>query len=662
MKIYIADHAGFCFGVKRAVEIAENTLSQLDQDEKIYSLGPLVHNPQVVEKFNKKGLKVIDNTEELDNGKVIIRSHGISGNLQKRLEDKNLELIDGTCPYVKAVHNKVKSYHEKGYKIVIIGDKNHPEVIGINGWCNDEGIVINSEEEANNMPNYDKICIVSQTTNTQEKFQKLSDIISKKGKEVKIFNTICNATYQRQSACEELAKKVDVMIVIGGYHSSNTNKLAEISRKYCNNVYHVETPDELPLHEIAKFNTVGITAGASTPDWIIEEVIKTLENFNNNNILEAIEKTMKKIRKGDIVKGKIISISEDQVIVNINYKSDGIIPKEEISNDPTFDHKTMLKEGQEIEVYILKLDDGEGNVILSKRKAETIKGWAQLERDFKNNKVIECKVVDILENGLKVVVKGINGFIPVNQISVKHVDNLSKYKNKILKVKIIDLNRRKNSIILSSKEVEKEKLIQKREQLWNELNIGQIVEGEVKKIFDFGAFVDIGGLEGLVHISDLSWERINHPSDVINVSDKVKVKIINLDKEKNRISLSLKETLPKPWDTFVKNKKVGDIVKGKVTKIFNFGAIVRLEEGVDGLIHISEISLEPVKNPADKLKIGDVVQVKIININEKEQKIGLSLKAIEEEKNKKMEEKILKEYNNQELDVTIGDLMKKKMK
>ena len=660
MKIYIADHAGFCFGVKRAVEIAENTLSQLNQDEKIYSLGPLVHNPQVVEKFNKKGLKVIDNTDELDNGKVIIRSHGISGNLQKRLEDKNLELIDGTCPYVKAVHNKVKSYHEKGYKIVIIGDKNHPEVIGINGWCNDEGIVINSEEEANNMPNYDKICVVSQTTNTQEKFQKLSDIISKKGKEVKIFNTICNATYQRQSACEELAKKVDVMIVIGGYHSSNTNKLAEISRKYCNNVYHVETPDELPLHEIAKFNTVGITAGASTPDWIIEEVIKTLENFNNNNMLEAIEKTMKKIRKGDIVKGKIISISEDQVIVNINYKSDGIIPKEEISNDPTFDHKTMLKEGQEIEIYILKLDDGEGNVILSRRKAETIKGWAQLERDFKNNKVIECKVVDILENGLKVVVKGINGFIPVNQISVKHVDNLSKYKNKILKVKIIDLNRRKNSIILSSKEVEKEKLIQKREQLWNELNIGQIVEGEVKKIVDFGAFVDIGGLEGLVHISNLSWERINHPSDVINVSDKVKVKIINLDKEKNRISLSLKETLPKPWDTFIKNKKVGDIVKGKVTKIFNFGAIVRLEEGVDGLIHISEISLEPVKNLSDKLKIGDVVQVKIINIDEKEQKIGLSLKAIEEEKNKKMEEKILKEYNNQQLDVTIGDLMKKK--
>lgn len=662
MKIYIADYAGFCFGVKRAIEIAENTLSQLNENEQIYSLGPLVHNPQVVEKFNRKGLKVINNTDEINNGKIIIRSHGISGNLQKRLESKNLELIDGTCPYVKAVHNKVKNYHEKGYKIVIIGDKNHPEVIGINGWCNEEAIIINSEEEANNIPDYDKICVVSQTTNTQEKFQKLSDIVAKKGKEVKVFNTICNATNQRQSACEELAKKVDAMIVIGGYHSSNTNKLAEISRKYCKNVYHIETHDELPLDEISKFNTVGITAGASTPDWIIEEVIKTLENLNNNKMLEEIERTMKKIKRGDIVKGKIISISQDQIVVNINYKSDGIIPKEEISNDPTFDHTSMLKEGQEIEVYILKLDYGEGNVILSRKKAETIRGWNQLERDFKNNKVIECKVVEILENGLKVVVKGITGFIPKNQISVNYINNLSKYRNKTLKVKIIDLNPRKNRIILSSKEIEKERLIQKREQLWNSLKIGQLVEGQVKKIVDFGAFVDIGELDGLIHISELSWERINHPSDVVNVGDRIKAVIIDLDKEKNKVSLSLKETLPKPWDKFIKNKKIGDIVTGRVTKILNFGALVKLEEGVDGLIHVSEISLDRVKNPSDKLKIGDIVQVKILNIDEKRQKISLSLKAIEEEKIKLAEEKIMKEYKNQELDVTIGDLMKKKIR
>ena len=660
MKIYIADYAGFCFGVKRAVEIAEGALSQLNKGEKIYSLGPLVHNPQVVDKFNEKGIKVINNADEIDDGKIIIRSHGISGKLQKRLEDKNLQLIDGTCPYVKSVHNKVNKYHEDGYKIVIIGDKNHPEVIGINGWCNDEAIIINKEDEAENMPNYDKICIVSQTTNTQEKFQKLSDIIAKKGKEVKIFNTICNATNQRQSACEELAKKVEAMIVIGGHHSSNTNKLAEISKKYCSNVYHIETHDELPLHEISKFNTVGITAGASTPDWIIEEVIKTLENLNKNNMLEAIENTMKKITKGDIVKGKIISISQDEVIVNINYKSDGIIPKEEISNDPTFDHVSMLKVGQEIEVYVLKMDDGDGNVILSRKKAETIRGWEQLEEDYNKSNVIKCKVVDVIKDGLIVVVKGINGFIPASQISVNHIGNLYEYKNEILKVKIIDVNRRKNKIILSSKEVEKEILIQEREQLWKSLKIGQEVEGIVKKIVDFGVFVNIGGLDGLIHISDLTWERINHPSEVLNIGDKVKVKIINLDKKKNRISLSLKETLPKPWDIFIQNKKVGDIVTGKVVKVFNFGLLVKLEEGVDGLVHISELSTERVKSPSDKLKVGDIIQVKIINIDEKEQKISLSLKAIEEEKNKQIEERIINEYNNQELDITIGDLLKKK--
>lgn len=660
MKIYIADHAGFCFGVKRAIEMAEDTLSKVKEGEKIYSLGPLVHNPQVVEKFSKKGLNVIENVDELDKGKVIIRSHGISGILQNKLQENNLELIDTTCPYVKAVHNKVKKFHEDGYKIIIIGDKKHPEVIGINGWCNNEAIIINSEEEANQVPAFDKICVVSQTTNTQEKFQKLSNIISQKGREVKIFNTICNATNQRQSACEELAKKVDAMIVIGGYHSSNTNKLVEISKRHCNNVYHIETCHELPLGEISKFNTVGVTAGASTPDWIIREVIKTLEDINHSKMMEVIEDTMVKIKRGDLLKGKIISLSEDKIIVNINYKSDGIIPKEEISNDPAFEHISALKVGDEIEVYVLKLDDGEGNVVLSRKRAETIRGWGELEKSYKNNEIIECKVIDEVKGGLTALVKGVRGFIPASQISLKHVGNLSRYRDKRLNVKIIELDRRKNRIVLSSKEVEKEKIIQQREQLWDSLKINQIVEGQVKKIVDFGAFVDIGGLVGLIHISDLSWERIKTPSDVVKVGDKIKVKILQLDKEKNRISLGLKQTLPKPWDIFIKSNNVGDIVTGQVVKLLNYGAFVRLKEGVEGLIHISEISTERVNNPEEKLKVGDIINVKIINIDEKDQKISLSLKAIEEEKIKQMEKEIIENYSNQDLDITIGDLIKKK--
>ncbi len=659
MKIYIADYAGFCFGVKRAIEIAENTLAKSDRDEKIFSMGPLVHNSQVVEDFSKKGLNVLENMDEINQGKIIIRSHGISGILQNKLQDLNIELIDCTCPYVKSVQNKAKNYYEKGYKIVIIGDKNHPEVIGINGWCNNEGIIVNSEEEANNMHNYEKICILSQTTNTQEKFQKLSSIISQKGKEVKVFNTICNATNQRQTACEELAKKVEAMIVIGGYHSSNTNKLVEISKKHCENVYHIETYKELPLEEVSKFNTIGITAGASTPNWIIEEVVDKLENVNNNNIMEAIESSLKKISRGEIVKGKIISISEDEIIVNINYKSDGIIPKEEISNDPNFNHKSIFKEGDEIEVYILKLDDGEGNVILSRKRVETIKAWDKLEKLYRSNEIIECKVVDIVKAGLAVFVEEVKGFIPISHISTKYVEDLSKYKNKILKAKIIELDRKRNRVILSSKEAEKEMTIQKRKELWNSLEIGNTVEGEVKKIADFGVFVDIGGLDGLIHISDLSWQRIEHPSHVLSVGDKVKVQILELDKKKNRIALGLKQTQPKPWDVFIQNNKLGDVVSGEVVKIVNYGAFIRLEEGVEGLVHISQISTERINSPSDKLKIGDVVQVKIIDIDEKGQKIGLSLKAIEEEKNKQVEEAIMENYNNESFDVTIGDIIKK---
>ncbi len=284
MKIYIAEHAGYCFGVKRAVEMAEKILEE-SVDMPIYSLGPLIHNPQVVEYLNSKGLKVIDKIEGVDNGKIIIRAHGVPYSLQKKIEDLDLELIDCTCPYVKAVHKRVREYRDNGYKIVIIGDKNHPEVIGINGWCNDEAIIINEEEEAKDMPRYDKICVVSQTTNRLEKFERLSNIVMEKGNEVKVFNTICNATNLRQTACEKLAKKVDAMIVIGGYNSSNTNKLAEISKRYCNNVYHIELYKDLPLQEIRKFNTIGITAGASTPDWIIKEVVDTMNNINNNEIM-----------------------------------------------------------------------------------------------------------------------------------------------------------------------------------------------------------------------------------------------------------------------------------------------------------------------------------------------------------------------------------------
>lgn len=652
MNIYISKHAGYCFGVKNAVETASEILEH-SNDMPIYSLGPLIHNPQVVDKLGKDGLKVLSKIQGIDKGKIIIRAHGVPKSVQKEIESLKLSLIDTTCPFVKAVHEKVNKYNEMGYKIVIIGDKNHPEVIGINGWCNNEGIIVNTEEEAIGIEYYNKLCIVSQTTNTLEKFEKLSNILASKGDEVKVFNTICNATNLRQNACEELAKKVDAMVVIGGYNSSNTNKLVEISKKHCKNVYHIEISEELPLQDITKFNTIGITAGASTPDWIIKEVVDTMNNINDNEIMEAIENSLIDINKGDIVQGKIIYVTENEVMVNINYKSDGIIDREELSNDPDVRPKDLFNEGDDIEVYVVSLDDGEGNVVLSVRRLKIIKNWEELKKSYEKKEKVECKVLTDVKGGLSVLVNDIKGFMPASQISVKYVDDLSAYKDKTLTAKLIDFDKDRKRVILSSKVVEQEELERQREELWSKLEVGSLIDGQVERLTNFGAFVDIGGLDGLIHISDLSWHRIGHPSEVVNEGDKIQVQVLDFNREKNRISLGLKQILPKPWDLFIENRKIGDVTSGKVVNILDFGAFVRLEEGVDGLVHISQISKEHIKKPSEKLEIGQEVMVKIIDINEEEKRISLSMREVEEDVE---EEKI----ENQDIDVLIEDIIEDK--
>ncbi|NLK44648.1 MAG: bifunctional 4-hydroxy-3-methylbut-2-enyl diphosphate reductase/30S ribosomal protein S1, partial [Tissierellia bacterium] len=502
MEIILADRAGFCFGVKRAVEMTEKELT--NTNENIFSLGPLIHNPQAVKEFEEKGLKTIDEINGLNNSKVVIRSHGVSKAVVDKMKEQNIDIIDSTCPYVKSVHKKVEEFQKQGYNIVIVGDENHPEIIGINGWCNNEAFIINSEMEALNLPKMDKVCVVSQTTNTQEKFEALSEIVKEKGEEVKIFNTICNATNQRQESCKEVAMKVDAMIVIGGYHSSNTRKLADISKKYCEHVYHIETKDELPLDELKRFNKIGITAGASTPDWIIKEVIEIMDNINNNEMMEAIESSFTRIHRGDVVKGKVIFITENEVMVNINYKSDGIITRDELSNDPDVKPKDLFNQGDEIDVYVVKLDDGEGNVVLSTKRVEEFKNWDIIENFYNEKERVECKVLNVVKGGLSVLVNGINGFMPASQISLNYVSDLNPYKGKTLIAKIIDFDKSKRRVILSRKEVEREELNNKRKELWASLEVDQVREGTVQRLTDFGAFVDLGGVDGLIHISDLS--------------------------------------------------------------------------------------------------------------------------------------------------------------
>lgn len=662
MEIIIADYAGFCFGVKRAIDITSEEILK-NKNKNIYSLGPLIHNPQAVKSFEDKGLKVINHikdikSSELNNSKVIIRSHGVPKSIINSMNEMDLDFEDTTCPYVKSIYKRVEEFKNQGYNIIIIGDSNHPEVIGINGWCDNKAFIINSLEEAFALPKMDKICVVSQTTNTKEKFESLSNIIKEKGNEVKIYNTICNATNLRQEACRVVASTTEAMIVIGGYHSSNTNKLVEISKKFCNNVYHIETAKELPLEEISKFNKIGITAGASTPDWIIKEVVETMDNMNNetnNEMMEAIENSFTRIHRGEILKGEVIFVTNNEVMVNINYKSDGIISKEELSNDTDINPKDLYKPGDEIDVYVVRLDDGEGNVILSAKRVNDFKNWDSLEELFNEKERVECKVKNIVKGGLIVLVNDVNGFMPASQVSINYVSDLETYKGKTLVAKIIDFDKEKKRVILSRKEVEREQLKNKRKELWANLEVGQIVEGVVQRLTDFGAFVDLGGLDGLVHISDLSWNRIKHPSTAVNIGEKIQVKVLSLDKEKNRISLSLKETTEEPWIAFSNNVNIGDVVEGTVVNLLDFGAFVRLEEGVDGLLHVSQISKEHVNKPSDVLEIGQKLNVKVIDIDGEDKKVSLSLKEANNDSEETEENNIVQE----ELDTTIEDVVNK---
>ena len=638
MEVIISKNAGFCFGVERAINTA---LKTIENEEIVYSYGPLVHNQQVVDYLEDKGIITVDSIGGLigkDTGAVIIRSHGLSKHTIEEIEKLGFKIVDCTCPFVKSVHNKVSEYSSKGYNIIIVGDKDHPEVIGINGWCDNQAYIVNTIEDANNLDFMDKICIVSQTTNNIDKFTKISKIVEEKANEAIIFNTICNATRLRQESAAELAKQVDAMIVLGGNNSSNTKKLADISKIYNDNVYLLESISEISLQELNKFNKIGITAGASTPDWIIKEAVRVMENFNKDEMMEAIDSSFKRINRGDVLKGTVLYVTNNEVMVNINYKSDGIIQKEELSKDSNVNPKDIFKVGDEIDVYVLKLDDGEGNVVLSTKRVEYLKDWEKLEDKFKNDEIVEAKVKNVVKGGLIASINGINGFIPASQISVKFVKDLNQFVGKILKCKIIDFDVEKKKLILSSKAVEKEEKDKKKKDLWENIHENDIIKGRVQRITDFGAFVDVGGVDGLIHISDMAWYRIKHPSEVLKEGQEVEVKVLSIDQDKGKISLGLKQTLQEPWEEFIQNYKVGDVIEGEIVNLLDFGAFVRLINGVDGLLHVSQISNDHIEKPSDVLKIGDKIKVEIVDIDEENKKVNLSHKNVENNINNSSEE------------------------
>lgn len=669
MEIIIADYSGFCFGVKNAVEKTEETLKS---NINTIATGDLIHNPQEVNRLKGLGFKIENNpTLTHKEANIIIRSHGETLENIEKYKELGYNVIDCTCPVLLSIYKRIQKYEEEGYKIVIIGKKEHPEIIAMAGHLKKEPIIINSADEAKKVDGLDKLYIISQTTNIYEKFFELSDIIEDSNTNVVIKNTICNATKNRQRATIELAKTVDAMVVIGGRTSSNTNKLFELSKKHCKNTFMIETIDDLSLQEVCKYNKIGITAGASTPAWIIEEVVQVMDNYSKDEFMEQVEGSITKIYPKDVVKGSVIYVTDSEVMVNIGYTSDGIIKQDELSSDPDAKPRDLFKEGQEVEVYVIKLDDGEGNVVLSTRRVEGLKNWRKLVEISENDETVEAKVTKLVKGGLLATVFDINAFIPGSQVATTFVKDLSPYVGETLECKIINLDEKKRRLVLSSRVIEEAKLQKKMDEAWENIEVGKVIEGRVERLTDFGAFVDIGGVDGLIHISDISWKRINHPSDVLKVGDEIEVKILRANRERNRISLGLKQLTKKPFEEFMENNKEGDIVKGEVVNLLDFGAFVRLQEGVEGLVHVSQISYEHVEKPSDELNIGDEIEAKILEINPESKRIALSIKETKEKpeakprpqpkKSPKPKQEKAPEYENQELEHNLGDLIAAKL-
>ena len=632
MKIKLAKTAGFCFGVARAV----NTLETKNSNDKIMTLGPIIHNRSVVDSLKQKGIDVANGLDDVPKDHTLaIRTHGVPKSLIDEAEKRKTPYIDLTCPFVKRIHEIVHNHHHNGYTIVIVGNKNHPEVQGINGWCENNAIIALDISDINGKINKDsKICLVCQTTMDRLTFEKISNYIKSEFGNALIFDTICSATNERQAEAAKIAKDFELMIVIGDKHSSNTNKLAAICSKYCKNTYQIENFEDLPQNiEIPK--KIGITAGASTPSCIIKEVIdKMIENQNGAESFaqefEEYEKSLITLNTRDVVKGTVIGVSEKGLSINLGYKSDGFVPAAEVTDDPGADITKMYSEGDEVEAFVVRVNDVDGEVTLSMKKLEMIKGAKEAEEAFESQEILTGKVIQAVNGGVIVSCKGARVFVPASQASDRFLQDLNSIVGTEVNLRIIDIKkmRGRNKIVGSVKNVLNEQKAALAESFWADIREGKTYKGIVKSLTKFGAFADIGGVDGLIHISELSWSKIKHPSEVVNVGDEVEVYIISFDKEKGKISLGFKKAEDNPWKKVENELSVGDVVDCKIVRIVPFGAFAEIYPGVDALIHISQVANKRIGKVEDELMIGQHVQAKVVEINLADQKIGLSIRAL----------------------------------
>lgn len=667
--IILAKTAGFCFGVDRAVNLVYDLV---EKGEKVCTLGPIIHNSQLVSDLESKGVKIIDDIADCPDGyTVVIRTHGVEKFVIDSANDSGVDFINATCPFVLKIH-KIVSEQQAGTVTLIAGDENHPEVMGIRSYCKGESYVFKNLTELESILNNNRsfeekplIC-VSQTTFSLKEWKKCEKIIKKLYTNCRIYSTICNATADRQEEAASISKKSDAMIVIGGRHSSNTCKLRDVCKANAD-TFLIETADELKAINLSSYKVLGVTAGASTPSVIIKEVLKTMSEEiiekevettsavteevvetaetadkaekaavkasadGEATFEEMLEESFREDENSKVVKGTVVNITPTEVFVDVEgRKQTGVIAFDDLSSEPINDPKDAVSIGEVLDLVIMKTDDSEGVLKLSKKLVDQYKGWENIVAAKESEEVLEGTVISVVKGGVIVVSKGSRVFVPASLTGVPRGQELDVLKGASVRFRVIDLNSARKRAVGSIKVVANEEKKAQQEAIWAALEEGQVINGTVKSLTSYGAFVDIGGMDGMIHISELSWNRIKHPSEIVNVGDAVEVTIKKLDAENRKISLGFKKIEDNPWEILKRDYPVGTECKAKVVSIAAFGAFANVIPGIDGLIHISQISWERVKTPADVLNVGDEVDVKIIEIDFDKKRVSLSMKELAE--------------------------------
>lgn len=639
-EIILASSAGFCFGVNRAVELVESLLAQ---GKKVATLGPIIHNQQMVERLSSMGVHTLSSlAEAMPSDTIVIRSHGVPESVIKQLEARKLTFFDGTCPFVAKIHKIVNSASQKGDTILVAGDSAHPEVKGICGHCFGSVFCVANPEEVQVLIDehpflsLEPVTLVAQTTFSVDGYEKIKDFTKKVCTNLSFFDTICNATAVRQQEALSLASKVDKMVVIGGRSSSNTAKLVQLCSSICPTLF-VETVAELDFNSLKGCKRIGVTAGASTPAFIIKEVQQTMSEVLNNiveddvNFEEMLEQSLKSVYNGEKVVGTVVGIAPNEIAVDIGTKHAGFIPLDELTDDPSAKVEDLVKKGDQLNLVVVRVNDMEGTVKLSKKRFDAAAGFEKIMNAVDTEEILEGVVVDVVKGGVLAVSNGVRIFIPASQSGIPRDGDLQSLLKTKVRFKILEVNKGRKRAIGSIRAVLRDEKKKLADEFWSKVAIGDVYKGEVKSITSYGVFVDLGGVDGMIHISELSWSRIKHPSEVVKVGDVLEVYIKDLDSEKKKISLGYKKSEDNPWEIFKRDYPVGTVCKVTIVSMTTFGAFARILPGIDGLIHISQISQERIAKPQDVLNIGDEVEVKITDADLEKRRISLSMKAVLED-------------------------------